>query len=171
MSDQEAAAAAPETSPIADLIFVRIPYVVTGTLLLIAITINFANVIARYFFLEALYWAEEVLIYMTLWGVILACATITYQGLHIRMDLFSAMLRSPLKEIVGAFAALLMVVASIYVVVQSYQVVRLFWRSGEVSITAEIPLTIPHIAVPIAFGLMALAVVIRLRGYITGRFE
>jgi len=171
MSEQEAAPSAPETSPIADLIFVRIPYVVTGTLLLIAIGINFANVIARYFFFEALYWAEEVLIYMILWGVILACATITYQGLHIKMDLFSNMLRSPIKEIVGAITALLMICASVYVVIQSYQVILLFWRSGEVSITASIPLTIPHVAVPIAFTLMAIAVVIRLRSYITGRFE
>jgi C4-dicarboxylate transporter DctQ subunit len=171
MSGQEAAPPAPETLPIADLVFVRIPYVVTGTLLLIAIGINFANVIARYFFFEALYWAEEVLIYMILWGVILACATITYQGLHIKMDLFSNMLRSPAKEIVGALTALLMICASAYVVIQSYQVVLLFWRSGEVSITAGIPLTIPHIAVPIAFTLMAIAVVIRLRSYITGRFE
>jgi TRAP-type C4-dicarboxylate transport system permease small subunit len=168
---QEATSPAPSTSPIVDLIFVRIPYVVTGTLLLIAIGINFANVIARYFFLEAIYWAEEVLIYMTLWGVILACATITYQGLHIRMDLFSNMLRSPVKEIIGALSALLMICASVYVVIQSYQVVTLFWRSGEVSITAEVPLVIPHIAVPIAFALMAAAVVIRLRSYFTGRFE
>jgi len=171
MSDQEGTSPEPRTSPITDLIFVRIPYVLTGTLLLIAIGINFANVIARYFFFEAIFWAEEVLIYMTLWGVILACATITYQGLHIRMDLFSNMLRSPIKEIVGAFTALLMICASIYVVLQSYQVVGMFWQSGEVSITAEIPLTIPHIAVPIAFSLMALGVVIRLRSYITGRFE
>jgi C4-dicarboxylate transporter DctQ subunit len=172
MSEQDGAPP-PETrtSPLADLIFIRIPYVLTGTLLLIAIAINFANVIARYFFFEALFWAEEVLIYMTLWGVILACATITYQGLHIKMDLFSNMLRSPFKEIIGAFSALLLICASAYVVVQSYQVVRLFWQSGEVSITAEVPLIIPHIAVPIAFGLMVLAVVIRLRSYITGRFE
>jgi C4-dicarboxylate transporter, DctQ subunit len=171
MSSEEAEPSAPETSRIADLVFVRIPYVVTGTLLLIAIGINFANVVARYLFLEALYWAEEVLIYMTLWGVILACATITYQGLHIRMDLFSNMLRSPVKEIIGALTALLMICASVYVVIQSSQVVSLFWKSGEVSITAEVPLVIPHIAVPIAFGLMAVAVVIRLRSYITGRFE
>jgi TRAP-type C4-dicarboxylate transport system permease small subunit len=64
-----------------------------------------------------------------------------------------------------------MVVASIYVFIQSYQVVGLFWRSGEVSITAGVPLVIPHIAVPIGFGLMALAVLVRLRSYITGRFE
>jgi TRAP-type C4-dicarboxylate transport system permease small subunit len=122
MSQDEAAPPAPKTHPIADLIFVRIPYVVTGTLFLIAITINFANVIARYFFFEALFWAEEVLIYMTLWGVILACATITYQGLHIRMDLFATLLRSPIKEIVNALTAALLVCASIYVVMQSYVV-------------------------------------------------
>lgn len=171
MSEHEAAPPAPETSPLADLIFVRIPYVVTGTLFLIAITINFANVIARYFFFQAFYWAEEVLIYMTLWGVILACATITYQGRHIRMDLFSALMPSPIKEIVGAFTALLLICASIYVVIQSYVVVGMFWSSGEVSISASVPLTIPHFAVPLAFALMAVAVLIRLRGYITGRFE
>jgi C4-dicarboxylate transporter DctQ subunit len=171
MSDQPADAPVPKTSPIADLIFVRIPYVVTGTLFLIAIAINFANVIARYFFFQAFYWAEEVLIYMTLWGVILACATITYQGVHIRMDLFAALMRPPLRYIVGAFTALLMVCACLYVIVQSFQVIGLFWRSGEVSISAGVPLTIPHVAVPIAFALMALATVVRLRSYITGRFE
>lgn len=171
MSDQDTAPPATETAPIADLIFVRIPYVVTGALLCGAIAINFANVVARYFFFEALYWAEEVLIYMVLWGVILAAATITYQGLHIRMDLFATMLRSPIKEIVGALTALLMICASVYVVIQSYHVIGLFWRSGEVSISAGVPLTIPHIAVPIGFGLMAVAVVVRLRSYITGRFE
>ena len=171
MSKQDADAQAPRTSALADLIFVRIPYVVTGTLLCAAIAINFANVVARYFLFEALYWAEEVLIYIVLWGVILATATITYQGLHIKMDLFSSMFRSPIKEVIGALTALLMLCATGYVLIQSYQVVGLFWQSGEVSITAGVPLTIPHIAVPIGFGLMALAVIVRMRSYITGRFE
>jgi TRAP-type C4-dicarboxylate transport system permease small subunit len=171
MSEQQGQPPAREARPIADLIFVRIPYVVTGTLFLIAIGINFANVIARYFFFEAFYWAEEVLIYMTLWGVILACATITYQGTHIRMDLFATLLRPPLNYIIGGFTAGLMICACVYVIMQSYQVVGLFWRSGEVSIAAGVPLIIPHIAVPIAFGLMALATIVRLRSYITGRFD
>ena len=171
MSQEDTAPPPVTTWKIADIAFVRIPYVVTGVLLFIAIAINFANVIARYFFFEAFFWAEEVLIYIVLWGVILATTTITYQGLHIRMDLFSTMLRSPIKEIVGAATALVMLCATVYVVIQSYQVIGLFWRSGEVSISADVPLVIPHIAVPIAFGLMAVAVAIRLRGYITGRFE
>jgi TRAP-type C4-dicarboxylate transport system permease small subunit len=170
MSNQEAAPA-PRTSPIADLIFVRIPHVAIGAMLCAAIAINFANVIARYFFFEALYWAEEVLIFMIMWGVILATATITYQGLHIRMDLFAAMFPAPVKRIVGALTALLMIAASAYVVIQSWQVVGMFLKSGEVSITAGIPLTIPHIAVPVGFTLIALAVVVRWRSYISGRFE
>jgi TRAP-type C4-dicarboxylate transport system permease small subunit len=108
---------------------------------------------------------------MALWGVILACATITYQGTHIRMDLFATLMRPPLSYIVNGFSALLLICSSIYVIIQSYQVVGLFWRSGEVSIAAGVPLTIPHIAVPIAFALMALATIVRLRSYITGRFE
>jgi TRAP-type C4-dicarboxylate transport system permease small subunit len=160
-----------ETSKIADLVFVKIPYVLTGTLFFTAIAINFANVIARYFFFQAFYWAEEVLIYMVMWGVVLAGVSITYQGLHIKMDLFSTTFRSPFKEIVGALTAALMLLATVYVVIQSYQVVGLYVQSGEVSITASVPLTIPHSAVLIGFGLMALATLVRLRSYITGRFE
>jgi TRAP-type C4-dicarboxylate transport system permease small subunit len=171
MSTEEVTAPPPKTSPIADFVFVRVPYVLTGTLLCAAIAINFANVVARYFFFEALYWAEEVLIYMVLWGVVLSVAPITYQGLHIKMDLFTAMLRSPIKEFVGGFAALLMIAASVYLIIQSWQVVALFWRSGEVSITSGIPLTIPHIALPVGFVLVVLAVIVRLRSYVTGRFE
>lgn len=165
--------APPTTAPakFAELVFVQIPYVVTGSLLFIAIAINFANVIARYFFHEAIYWAEEVLIFITMWGVMLAGATITYRGLHIRMDLFTATLRSPFKEMIGALTALLMVFGTLYVVVQSWTVVGLYIRNGEASITAGIPLTIPHLAVPVGFSLMALAVLVRARNYITGRFE
>jgi TRAP-type C4-dicarboxylate transport system permease small subunit len=171
MSDLGAVNPGGKSWPAADLIFVRIPYVLAGTLLCAAIIINFANIIARYFFFEALYWAEEVLIYMILWGVMLSAATITYQGLHIRMDLFSTMLRSPVKEIVGALTALLMIAASAYVVIQSYQVIGLFWQSGQVSITANIPLIVPHIALPIGFALIVLAVLARFGNHITGRFE
>ena len=171
MSLQETTNPTPRTSAFADLIFVHIPYVLTGTLLCAAIAINFANVIARYFFFQALYWAEEVLIFMVLWGVILSVATITYQGLHIRMDLFSTRLRPPVKQIVGGLTAMLMIAASVYLVIQSCQVVALFWRSGELSITAGIPLIIPHLAMPVGFVLVVLAVLVRLRSYVTGRFE
>jgi TRAP-type C4-dicarboxylate transport system permease small subunit len=161
----------PPASPLGDAIFVRIPQAIIGALLCLAIAINFANVIARYFFFEALYWAEEVLIFMILWGVILAAATITYQGLHIRMDLFSAMMPPRIRRVIGGLTAVLMVCACVYVLVQSWQVVGMFWQSGEVSISAHIPLIIPHIAVPVGFALMALAAVVRLRSYVTDRFE
>ena len=156
---------------LANLAFVKIPYVVNGCLLFAAIAINFANVVARYFFFEAFYWAEEVLIYMIVWGVALAVASITYQGAHIKMDLFSSMFRSPFKQIVGGFTALLLLVCTIYAIVQSIKVVLLYAQTGNVSVAAHIPLTIPHVAVPIGFTLMAFAVVYRLRAYITGRFE
>jgi TRAP-type transport system small permease protein len=167
--DQENPWARP--AKLADVVFVRIPYILTGTLFFIAVAINFVNVIARYFFLEAIYWAEDVLVYLMVWGVMLAAASITYQGLHIKMDLFSATFRSPFKEIVNAFIAAFMILATLYVIIQSYAVISLYVHTGEVGITAGIPLVIPHSAIPVGFGLMAIAVVVRLRCYITGRFE
>ena len=55
--------------------------------------------------------------------------------------------------------------------IQSYTVVGLLFKSGQASIIAGIPLTIAHLAIPVGFGFMALAVVVRLKQYVSGKFE
>ena len=172
MSEQEAVKAPPTGLRAAgELIFVKVPYTLGGILIFVAIAINFTNVVGRYLFSTAVYWAEEVLVFLIIWGVFLAGIAMVYQGSHIRMDLLSATMRSPIKEIVGGLTALLLFVCTGFVAVQSYRVVYLYAFNGGVTITAGVPLTIPHSALLVGFALMALVAVLRLPAYLSGKFE
>ena len=48
---------------------VTIPRFIIGVAILAGIAINIANVIGRYFFLEPIIWAEEIMIYIMVWTV------------------------------------------------------------------------------------------------------
>jgi TRAP-type C4-dicarboxylate transport system permease small subunit len=53
-------------------------------------------------------------------------------------------------------------------IVQSWQVVTLFYQGGVTSVAAGVPKWIAHLALPTGFSLMALAVLVRLRLYLRG---
>jgi C4-dicarboxylate transporter DctQ subunit len=159
-----------KTNKVADLIFIRVPYLLLGTILLLAIGINFANIVGRYVFSSAIYWAEEILAFMVVWAVFIALPSITYRGAHLKMDLFSSVARSPIREILGGLVAILMIVASAYVVYQSANVIGLYMRTGTRTFTVGVPLIIPNLAVPVGFALVIVAILIRFRSYLSGRF-
>jgi TRAP-type C4-dicarboxylate transport system permease small subunit len=160
----------PRRSRFAELCFVRVPYVVTGSLFLIAIAINIANVVGRYVFSVPIFWAEEVLVFIIIWSIFLAAATIVYRGEHLNMDLFYTMMKRPLKRVVNAAIAALFLVCAGTVVVQSYKVVSLYVGSGGVSVAAGVPMVVPHAAIPVGFVLMIAALIVRWRAYLGGKF-
>jgi TRAP-type C4-dicarboxylate transport system permease small subunit len=156
---------------VAEIFFVRVPYLITGTLLFIAMTINLANIIARHLFGSAIFWAEEVLIFIVVWSTFLAVASIVYRGDHLNMDLFYAGMKPPWKMMVNAAVAAMFIACSLIIIVQSYKVVTLYIRSGTVSIAAGVPMVIPHTAVLVGFALILIATLLRLRAYVSGKFN
>jgi TRAP-type C4-dicarboxylate transport system permease small subunit len=157
--------------PALRFLFVKIPYVLTGIIFLVAVLINIVNVIGRYLFASPIFWAEEVLVFMIVWAVFLSAASITFNGANLSMDLFYAKLKSPWKQVVNVMIAAAFLGCTLFAAAQSYQVVTLYLHNGTVSTAAEIPLYIPHAALLVGFTLMALAVIVRLKEYITGTFE
>jgi TRAP-type C4-dicarboxylate transport system permease small subunit len=160
----------PGHSPLARAVFVIWPRRVMGTLVLAAIAINCGNVIGRYVFGYALYWAEEILIFLTMWCVGLGIVVAAYDGAHLRMDLLTDRLTSPWREIVNAAIAAVFVLSCAFTAVQAARVVLLIWRTGVVSVAAGVPMVIPHTALLVGFVLMGLAVLVRWRAYVAGRF-
>jgi len=151
-------------------VFVTAPRLLTGALILIAIGINFANVISRYLFNFALYWAEEIMIFLVVWCVFVAAATVAFNGANLKMDLLSAKFPPGLRKAVNALTAVAMVGLLGFAAWQSMIVVRLFAEGGSVSVTASVPMVIPHSALFIGLVLMVLAVVVRWRAYLRNRF-
>ncbi|MBM3568733.1 MAG: TRAP transporter small permease [Alphaproteobacteria bacterium] len=152
------------------LVFVVLPRYLLGGLMLIGVALVFANVVGRYVFSAPLFWAEEVLVYLVIWGVFVGMASIAYNGDHLTMDLFHRRLSPGLARGVNAAIALGLVAVSVFVAWQSWQVVTLFWNIGQVSIAAGIPKALPHAAIAVGFGLTALAVLLRWRSYLSGKF-
>lgn len=150
--------------------FATLPTLLLGTLMLVGVAINFANVVGRYAFGHALFWAEEAMVFLTIWGVFIGMAAIAWRGEHLSMDLFSSSLRGGPRAALNGLMAAILVACCAFAAVQSWQVTALFVQAQQVSVSAAIPKAIPHAALLAGFSLTALAVLVRFRAYLSGRF-
>ena len=154
----------------ARFLFSTLPEWLLGALMLAGVAITFVSVVSRYAFGQAIFWSEEVLVYMTIWGVFLGMAAIAYRGQHLTMDLFSSSITGAWKTALNGLVAVIMMACCIFVMAQSWKIVWLFAQTGQVSVAAGIPKAIPHSALLVGFFLTTLAVVVRLRSYLSGKF-
>jgi C4-dicarboxylate transporter DctQ subunit len=156
---------------IEEIMFIKMPHVAGGILFLIAAALNIVNVIARYVFSNPIFWAEEILIFIIIWGVFLIAGAITYRGGHLNMDLIYSKMSPLWKFAVNIAIALTLIVCTAYTALQSWKVVMLHYRNHGVTAGTDIPLVFPHMALLFGFSFMALAALVRIRSYISGRFE
>jgi TRAP-type C4-dicarboxylate transport system permease small subunit len=146
-----------------------VPHVILGSLMLVGVSICFSNVIARYAFGHALFWAEETLVFIAIWGVFIGAAAATYERAHLNMDLFSESFKGRLRTALNAAMVATLLACCAFMMLQSWQVVALFYQGGVVSVSAGVPKWIPHAALLAGFALMALAALLRLRQYLAGK--
>lgn len=147
---------------------VSVPRFIVGTLILVGIVINFANVVGRYVFLSPIIWAEEIMIYIMVWTVFIGAILVSYEGQHLKMDFFSIMLPSPFKEIINFIATASLLAVCLFVIPQDWAVVQLMWNNDQRSVVAEIPMVIPHFALLFGFAMIFIAVAVRFRSHVTG---
>ena len=150
-------------------LFVTLPHWAMGSVMLAGVAICSANVIARYFFGHAIFWAEEVMVFLAIWGVFLGLASATYQRAHLNMDLFSNSFAGRWRLFMNVLVAVGILACCVFMVIQSWSVVNLQLKAGAVSVSAGVPRWIPNAALLAGFALAALALLVRLRAYVTGR--
>lgn len=156
---------------IEEIVFNTIPHVAAGILFFLAAAINVINVVARYVFSYPIFWAEEILIFIVIWAVFLVAGSITYRGGHLNMDLVYSGMSPFWKRVVNIAIALTLIVCTIYTAMQSWKVLLLHYHNHGVTAGTDIPLVIPHAALLFGFSFMALAALLRIRSYITGKFD
>ena len=151
------------------LVLRDIPRMAIGLILLIAIAINFANIVGRYLFFAPLPWAEEVLSFLIIWGVALGASAVTYERRHLAMDLFSEAFPPRLRRILEGIMLVTMIGLCGFAGLQGWKIVSIMAGNGQVSITAEIPMTVPYFSFVVGFGLITVAAVIQLAMWLAGR--
>jgi TRAP-type C4-dicarboxylate transport system permease small subunit len=156
---------------IEEFVFIKVPHALAGTLFLIAVAINIINVIARYVFSDPIFWAEEILIFIVIWTVFIVAGSITYRGAHLNMDLIYSGMSPFWKRVINIAITLTLIACTTFTATQSWKVILLHYRNHSVTAGTDIPLVIPHAAVLFGFSFMAIAAIVRIRSYITGKFE
>ncbi|MDE0173922.1 MAG: TRAP transporter small permease [Defluviicoccus sp.] len=142
--------------------FDSVPSAIAGALILAGVAIIFANVVSRYLFSAAIFWAEEILVFMVVGLVAVSAIAVSFNRAHLSMDLLLARARGRLKRLIDGAIVLVFVACCGFVVVQSVEMVAAFHRTGTVSIAAGVPLVVPHTVLLIGFALMIVAVLARI---------
>jgi TRAP-type C4-dicarboxylate transport system permease small subunit len=141
---------------------VAILRVTAGVLLALSVLLNFANVVARYFFSASLYWAEEVMLFLMVGCVFLGSGVVAWSGRQIRMDVVVNMMPPKVREAIEVFSELVFIAVAITVLVFAWPVIRDLYAFDQRSQSAEVPLYIPQALIPIGLGIMAILVSVRL---------
>jgi len=136
--------------------------VLAGALLAASVLLNFANVVGRYFFSTSIYWAEEVMLYLMVACVFLGNGVVAWFGRQLRMDVVVKMMPPRLETALMLFSELIFIAVAVVIVVFAAPVIRDLWLFDQRSQSADVPMVIPQIMVPIGLAIMAALVAIRL---------
>jgi TRAP-type C4-dicarboxylate transport system permease small subunit len=137
-----------------------------GALIFVGVALNFANVVGRYVFLRPIIWAEEIMIFIMIWCVMLGAALVTWENQHLRMDAVYHLSPLRVRRWLNAVSTLAFLLVGVFVFVQSARVVLLVASTGQRSVVAEVPMLIPYGALPVGFGLMVIMVAWRFRAFV-----
>ena len=136
-----------------------------------AVLLNFANVVGRYVFWKPIIWAEEILVFIMIWCVMLGATLVTWENAHLRMDAVYHLGSPRVRHWLNLVSTVAFLVAGLFVLVQSGRIVALVASTGQQSVVAEVPMVIPYAALPVSFALIVALLVWRFRAFVRAGAE
>lgn len=143
--------------------FFEIIDVIVGTInqtmavlgLSLGVLLAFINVVLRYGFDMSLTWAGELTNYFFIWSALFGAAYGFRQGAHISVTLLIAQFPPVIMKYFLILANLISVAYLGLLSYFGYELVVMLADFGEMSVDLNIPMWIPHLVLPVAFGLAA----------------
>jgi len=132
---------------------------------IVAVLLNFANVVGRYLLGVAMLGTDEVQVFIMIAMTFLGAAVVTRRNQHLRMDVLVRFLPTWLQTLLRIIEQLLLVALAGFVLTQSWFYARQMLRIGRTSDMAGVPMWIPHGLVALGFALIlvvAVAALLRL---------
>ena len=142
----------------------KIEETLVGLLGLIALVIGVLQVAGRYFDPErAISYAEEVIVYLIIWAIMIASSQLVRRDGHVRPDLVLRLLPPRYLRIVEIFNCLVAIVFCGALVWYGWQIVDTSLLIDETSSTdLQFPMWIYYLALPVGSALMLVRYVMRL---------
>jgi TRAP-type C4-dicarboxylate transport system permease small subunit len=135
---------------------IRFGRLLLGSLLLLSIALNFVNVVARYAFSAPIIWADEFLVFLVIWCVFIGAAMVTWSNEHLRIDIVTRLFSGRLRYAIALLSLTCSVGVAVFMAIQAYRVFALMAQTGQRSVAAGLPMTVPHLALLLGFTLIAL---------------
>lgn len=136
---------------------------------ILAVALNFLNVVGRYGFGVTILSADEWQIFIMVFMTFLGAAVVAWANQHLRMDVVVNLLPPPLRRLLRIVELVVIVVLCAFVAWNSTYYADQMFVIGRVSDMARMPMWIPHSAVAVGFGLMAFITFLQLVETVTGR--
>ena len=121
---------------------------------ILAVLLNFANVVGRYLLGVSLIGSDEVQVFIMVAMTFLGAAIVTRRNLHLRMDVLVRFLPARVQTLLRVIEQLLLAVIAGFVLTQSWFYARQMLRIGRTSDMAGVPMWIPHGLVALGFALI-----------------
>jgi TRAP-type C4-dicarboxylate transport system permease small subunit len=134
---------------------------------ILAVVLNFTNVVGRYLFGISFLGSDEVQVFVMVGMTFLGAAVVTRRHEHLRMDVLVQFMPNPVRLTLRIAEQILLIVLAAFVLSQSYFYARQMWRIGRASDMAGVPMWIPHGSVALGFALILLIAAWRLVAVIT----
>jgi C4-dicarboxylate transporter DctQ subunit len=146
----------------------RIERTLVGLLGTVALVIALVQVFGRYIDpAGAINWAEEVIVYLAVWAVMLVSSQLVRNDGHVRPDLVLRLLSARGQRWVETFNCLVAVAFTAGMVWYGWQIVALAWLFDQRSSSdLQFPMWIYYLALPAGGALMLIRYVIRLIRYL-----
>lgn len=135
---------------------------------IVAVLLNFTNVIGRYLFGISLLGADELEVFIMVAMTFLGAVVVTRRNQHLRMDVLVQFMPTWVQMLLRIAEQLLLIALAGFVVSQSWFYARQMLRIGRTSDMAGVPMWIPHGIVALGFALILIVAAWRLVGTARG---
>jgi len=140
----------------------RVIELVLAVAFILAVVLNFTNVVGRYLFGVSFLASDEVQVFVMVGMTFLGAAVVTRRHEHLRMDVLVQFMPGVLRLALRTAEQILLIVLAGFVLSQSYFYASQMWRIGRTSDMAGVPMWIPHGTVALGFTLILLIAAWRL---------
>lgn len=123
---------------------------------IVAVLLNFTNVLGRYLLGLSLLGSDEVQVFIMVAMTFLGAVVVTRRNEHLRMDVLVNYMPTPVRILLRISEQILLVVLAGFVLSQSYFYAAQMFRIGRTSDMAGVPMWIPHGFVALGFALILL---------------
>ena len=134
---------------------------IAGTILFTSLLL-FVNVIMRYVFHNAIYWAEELVRYMMVWLIFLGGSQVAKHEGHIAVDVVHLSVSPRVQNALVFFVHIVVIVFCLVLTYYSYRQMMRVQVSKQISPAMELPMWLPYLSIPVGSTLIAIRHIQRL---------